>query len=220
MTNSRVLITGFEPYGGRDANPAYEVMKKLDGRQVAGCAVIGRPLPVKLEGLQASIMSLLNEVEPDIVVSLGLWPGESVVRIERVALNLSDFDIADNAGERIVDQPLAVDGETALMATLPVRTIETALLDAGIPAQLSTTAGTFLCNACLYSFLSVAAHRNLSMRCGFLHLPYLPRQVAGLLARRRTDPSPDLHRQTGLASMSLDMMVNAVELAIAASSKD
>ncbi len=217
MPAPRVLITGFEPYGGRDVNPAHEVMSQLDGRHVGGCDVVGRSLPVRLDGLRADIAALLEDVKPDIVLSLGLWPGESVIRIERVALNLADFDIADNAGARLVDQPLVANGAAALLSTLPVREIETALLDAGIPAQLSNTAGAFLCNACLHGFLSAAVQLDEPVRCGFLHLPYLPQQVAGLLARRRQDPSPELHRQKELASMSLEMMVRAVELAIGAS---
>ncbi|MEE4236857.1 MAG: pyroglutamyl-peptidase I [Anderseniella sp.] len=217
MPGPRVLITGFEPYGGRDVNPAHEVMSQLDGRHVDACDVVGRSLPVRLDGLDSCIAALLEDVKPDIVLSLGLWPGESVIRIERVALNLADFDIADNAGARLMDQPLVANGGTALMSTLPVRKIETALLDAGIPAQVSNTAGTFLCNACLYGFLSAVAHQHEPVRCGFLHLPYLPQQVARLLARRRQDPSLELHQQKQLASMSLDMMVCAVELAIGAS---
>jgi len=220
MPGPRVLITGFEPYGGRDMNPAHEVMTQLDGRRLGGCDVVGRSLPVKLDGLDACIASLLEDVQPDIVLSLGLWPGESVIRIERVALNLADFDVYDNAGYRLMDQPLVANEGAALMSTLPVRTIETALLDAGIPAQVSNTAGTFLCNACLYGFLSAAAQQDKSVSCGFLHLPYLPQQVAGLLAGRRQVPSLELHREKELASMGLNMMVSAVELAIAASCLD
>ncbi len=217
MPATRVLITGFEPYGGRDVNPAHEVMMQLDGRRLGGCDVVGRSLPVRLDGLDACIASLFEDVQPDIVVSLGLWPGESVIRIERVALNLADFDIADNAGSRLMDQPLVANDGAALMSTLPVRSIETALLDAGIPAQISNSAGTFLCNACLYGFLSAATHQDKSVNCGFLHLPYLPQQVAGLLGRRRQDRSLELQRETMLASMSLDIMVRAVELAIVVS---
>jgi pyroglutamyl-peptidase len=214
MSTSRILVTGFEPYGGRSLNPAHEVMQQLDGRKIADCEVVGHGLPVAIQGLGSRIASLLEEVRPDIVISLGLWPGESVIRIERVALNVLDFAIADNTGERPLDQPVRPEGATALMATVPVRAIETALLAAGIPAQVSNTAGTYLCNACLYGFLEAASRLERSVQCGFLHLPYRPQQIAKLLAHRRESASMELHQQKELASMSLDMQVEAVELAI------
>ncbi len=214
MVSPRVLITGFEPYGGRAINPADEVMKRLEGRRIAGCDVTGRSLPVRLHGLDACIDSLLEEMKPDIVLSLGLWPGESVIRIERMALNIADFAIADNTGSRPIDEPLMTAGATALMSTLPIRAIETALLNTGIPAQVSNTAGTFLCNACMYRFLSAVARDEKPAKCGFLHLPYLPQQIARLLARRREEAALELHQQKDLASMSLDMMVHAVEVAV------
>lgn len=217
MSRSRILVTGFEPYGGRSLNPAHEVMNQLNGRKVAGCQVVGHALPVAIEGLEGRIVDLLHDVNPDVVISLGLWPGESLIRIERVALNVMDFAIADNAGKRPLNQPVRPEGATALMATIPVRAIETALLAANIPAQVSNTAGTYLCNACLYRFLESASRLDRPVQCGFLHLPYLPQQVANLLASRREDASVELHQQKELASMSLELQVEAVELVIATS---
>jgi pyroglutamyl-peptidase len=187
MPNARVLVTGFEPYGGRNLNPAQEIMNQLDGQTLFGCDIVGRSLPVRFSALRQQIASLLDDVQPDIVISLGLWPGASLIRIERVALNVADFAIADNAGQRLIDQPVSRYGETALLATLPIRAIEAALLDEGIPARVSNTAGTFLCNACLYGVLEGASKIEKPVKCGFLHLPYLPEQVADLLVRQRVE---------------------------------
>jgi pyroglutamyl-peptidase len=187
MPNARVLVTGFEPYGGRNLNPAQEIMNQLDGQTLFGCDIVGRSLPVRFSALRQQIASLLDDVQPDIVISLGLWPGAGLIRIERVALNVADFAIADNAGQRLIDQPVSRYGETALLATLPIRAIEAALLDEGIPARVSNTAGTFLCNACLYGVLEGASKIEKPVKCGFLHLPYLPEQVADLLVRQRVE---------------------------------
>src|SRR5262245_31932169 len=94
----RALLTGFEPYGGRDVNPASEVMCALDGRTVGMVAVIGRKLPVSYEQLLGRIPELLDELKPDIAIGLGLWPGETTIRLERFAANLTDFEIPDNEG--------------------------------------------------------------------------------------------------------------------------
>jgi pyroglutamyl-peptidase len=214
MSNRPILITGFEPYGGRRLNPAYKVMKRLDRRRIDGRDVVGRALPVALAGLRESIGGLIADINPHTVISLGLWPGESAIRIERLAVNIADFEIADNDGALVIDEPLASKGPSALMATLPVREIETAMLGEGIPARLSTTAGTFLCNACLYSFLHIAEQHPHAIRCGFLHMPFLPEQVAELMQAGRSSSRGELDQTKNLASMELDRIVRAVELAI------
>ena len=214
---SRVaLLTGFEPYGGRGVNPATEVVTRLDGVEVEGARVAGRVLPVSFGALRSRIHELLREVEPEVVVSLGLWPGEGTIRLERVALNLADFEIPDNAGALLRDDLVAAAGPTALAATLPLRAIERALLRAGIPARLSSTAGTFLCNATLYTFLHAAAAGR-GVPCGFVHLPYLPEQVAALLEELRKQQLLELHQRADLASMSLATMVEAVRIVLGVS---
>ena len=206
----RALITGFEPYGGRGMNPAAEVARAVDGAAIGGVALTGRVLPVSLQRLRPEIEALLDEHRPDLVVGLGLSPGEPVVRLERLGANIADFPIADDDDLRVEDQPVAADGPPALMATLPLRAIQRALLAAGIPARLSSTAGTYLCNAALYGFLAALDARGSAARCGFVHLPYLPEQVAELLATRREER----HDGAGLASMDLATMVRAIETAV------
>jgi pyroglutamyl-peptidase len=211
----RALVTGFEPYGGRDLNPATEVMRALDGKEVDGVRIVGRLLPVSYRLLPVRIGEVVEETEPDIAIGLGLWPGEPMIRIERFGANLADFEIPDNEGAFIEDAAIGNAPAVALAATLPVRRIEQMLLAKGIPTRLSTTAGTFLCNATLFTLLAVAARNRPAMRCGFIHLPYLPSQVARLLAESRRERKLELHQRADLASMDLSAMVEAVRTAIA-----
>jgi pyroglutamyl-peptidase len=208
------LITGFEPYGGRALNPSAKLARALDGEAIGGLAIVGRTLPVAFAGLGARLEALLDEVRPDIVVALGLWPGEPALRLERFGLNLADFEIADNAGDRLIDAAVAPGGVTALAATLPLRAIEAALLEAGIPVRLSATAGTYLCNATLYTLLAALERRSLRIPCGFIHLPYLPEQVAEMLAEARAGRL-EIHQRADLASMDYAVMERALRLALA-----
>ena len=214
MENRPVLITGFEPYGGRGGNPAYEVMKQLDGRTIAGQTIVGRGLPVASGRFPDIAADLIAELNPSKIISLGLWPGESMIRIERVGVNIADFGIPDNDGTLAVDEQVDSNGPAALMSTLPNRAIERAILRAGIPASLSATAGTYLCNICLYSFLRAAAQHREPVTCGFIHVPYLPEQVADLLVSVRDEASVELHQRCDFASMDLDRIVRAIEIAI------
>jgi pyroglutamyl-peptidase len=209
------LVTGFEPYGGRGMNPAAEVAARLDGLDIDRISVVGRTFPVSFAGLRGRITKLMQEVKPRIVVSVGLWPGDPTIRLERVAINVADFEIPDNEGAVLRDDVVEAGAPTAIAATLPLRAIESALLEAGIPVRLSSSAGTYLCNATLYTFLRAAESGG--ARCGFVHVPYFPQQVALLLAERKKDQQLELHQRTDLASMSLDTMVEAVRIVVAVS---
>ncbi|PYO21544.1 MAG: pyroglutamyl-peptidase I [Candidatus Rokuibacteriota bacterium] len=210
------LLTGFEPYGGRGVNPATEVVTRLDGAEIEGVRVAGRVLPVSFGALRSRIHELMQKVAPVVVVSLGLWPGEPTIRLERVALNLADFEIPDNDGALLRDDVVAAAAPTAIASTLPLRAIEGALLRAGIPARLSTTAGTFLCNTTMYTFLHTEPAGR-GVPCGFVHLPYLPEQVAALLQDLRKEQVLELHQRADLASMSLATMVEAVRIVLGVS---
>jgi pyroglutamyl-peptidase len=213
MSERPALLTGFAPYGGRGRNPAADIANALDGCKIADVPVIGRLLPVALNEIAARAESLLDELQPRVVVSVGLWPGEAMVRIERVGLNLADFEIPDNHGKMARDESLSGNGPAAKFATLPVRKIEEAMLAAGIPSRISNSAGTFLCNACLYGFLS-AAEKKQGIRCGFLHVPYLPEQVAGLLNELKNEAKLEAHQRADYASMDLATGTRAVAIAL------
>ncbi|PYM05385.1 MAG: pyroglutamyl-peptidase I [Candidatus Rokuibacteriota bacterium] len=216
MAGKFALVTGFEPYGGRGVNPSAEVVTRVDGLEIEGARVVGRVLPVSFGALRACVRELMQEIDPALVVSLGLWPGEPTIRLERVALNLADFEIPDNDGLLLYDDVVETAAPSAIEATLPLRAIERALLKAGIPVRLSTSAGTFLCNATLYTFLHTE-QAAAGVRCGFVHLPYLPEQVAALLDEMRSKQSVELHQRADLASMSLATMVDAVRIVLAVS---
>jgi pyroglutamyl-peptidase len=208
------LVTGFEPYGGRGRNPAGEVAARLDGSEVAGVRVVGRNLPVKFAALDEAVAATLAEVDPAAVISLGLCPGEAVIRLERVAINVADFEIPDNDGLVLIDRPLDAAGAAARFATLPLRRVQETLLAAGIPARLSNSAGTYLCNKALYRFLDAIERRGKAVPCGFLHLPYVPEQVAGMIDELQAARSIERNRRPDIPSMSLDLMVEAVRLAL------
>ena len=208
-----VLVTGFEPYGGRGINPSTEVVKRLNGTQIGGAKVVGKTMPVSFNTLSRNIGALIKEVEPSAIVSMGLWPGEPVIRLERLGYNCADFEIPDNEGTFLQDTPLVKGGVGALPSRLPLRAIQQALLKAGIPARISNTAGTYLCNATLYTLLSQAPS---NIPCGFVHVPYLPEQVAYLLQDLETERVLELHQRADLASMSLEMMVEAMRVVVAA----
>jgi pyroglutamyl-peptidase len=212
--SDRALVTGFVPYGGRGRNPAGEIASALNGRTILGMRVVGRTLPVSYSEIRRSVEELLDELRPRIVISLGLWPGATTIRVERVGVNVADFEIPDNTGRLATDELIIGNGSAARFATLPIRKIEHALLDAGIPTRISNSAGTFLCNACLYSFLSAAEATAESTVCGFIHVPYLPEQVAGLLTDLSKEARQEVHQRADLASMDLATSTRAVELAL------
>ena len=210
-----ILVTGFEPDGGRRVNPAYEIMRKIDGRTIGGSLVAGRALPVAFAPLKQRILELLDELKPSAVIGLGIiCPQKHSFGLECIGLNLADFETRDNQGKLFREAAISPNSAAARVATLPLRRIEQALLAEGIPARVTTSAGTFLCNACLYSILEAAEHMKPSPRCGFIHVPYLPEQVAERLAQVRAEGQQGIDQRTDLPSMDLSKSLRAVEIAI------
>ncbi|MEX2650160.1 MAG: hypothetical protein WD673_14205, partial [Alphaproteobacteria bacterium] len=185
--------------------------RALVGATIAGVSGVGRALPGSLAGLARRIDRLLAETAPALVIATGLAPGEPVIRLERIGVNLADFDLPDNRDRRARDRPLVPGGPDALFATLPLRAIERRLLARGIPVRLSETAGLYLCNATLYGLLAALRGRRPSVPCGFIHLPCLPNQVADVL--RRDD------KRVPVASMDLAVMTETVEIAVATTAR-
>lgn len=192
-----MLVTGFEAFGGHTANPSLEVAKALDGRAVGDAVVRGAILPVHHAEAAPQVSRLLDETDPLAVVHLGLAAGRARIALERVAVNVMDFDTPDNAGHRARGEPCVPGGPAAYFATLPLDAVLAALLAEGIPAYVSNTAGTYLCNQTMYGTLHLLARRGHPARAGFVHLPLLPAMVAA----------------SGLeqASMDAGLMVRAVE---------
>jgi pyroglutamyl-peptidase len=202
---SPILITGFEPFAGLAANPSSDVAATLDGQEIAGRKIVGRLLPVDFARYRAALETLLGDIAPALYIGFGLASGEDMIRIERFGVNLADFDIPDNAGARHVGRKIEADGPAARDSTLPCAEIRAALLEAGIPARLSNSAGSYLCNATLYSALGLCAAQRIP--CGFIHLPYASEQVAALL---REGKGP-LTGESVAPSLPIEMMIAAAE---------
>ena len=203
-----LLITGFEPFAGLAYNPSADIAASLDGREIGGRRVVARLLPVDFARYREALDALLRESAPAVYVGFGLASGEDMIRVERFGVNLADFDIPDNAGARHVGQAVEPNGPAARASTLPCAEIRTALLEAGIPARLSNSAGSYLCNATLYSALGLCAARKIP--CGLIHLPYASEQVAELL---REGKGP-LNGDSVAPSLPIEMMVAAAEIVL------
>lgn len=210
---STLLLTGFEGYGGRGVNPAQQVANILHGETLLGTTVNSAILPVDYSRLSIEMTALVRSRKPCAVICIGLWPGESMIRLERIGININDFEIPDNNGNLEVGVINAA-GPNARIATLPLSVIQTNLLDAGIPARLSSTAGNFLCNALLYKTLAIVEQEGNSVPTGFIHVPYLPSQVADMIHAIKTGRDLELHQRADTASMELQTMLAAVRIAI------
>lgn len=170
----KVLITGFEPFGGESINPALEAVKRLNGRKLDGGEVVMCQVPVtRYESIEAVIESIELH-QPDIVITVGQAAGRTAITPERVAINLDDFRIPDNGGHQPIDEPVIPDGPDAYFTTLPIKAITRALQQENIPCQVSNTAGTFVCNHLFYGVQHYL--RDKSVRHGFVHIPLLPEQ--------------------------------------------
>lgn len=211
-----VLLVGFEGYGGRAKNPSEAIVEALNEQVIDDISVKGVVLPVQFQGLVDRVAALLDAHQPKVIIAFGLWPGEPVIRLERVGLNTADFEIADNTGDLVQKMPVMPHRPDAHLTTLPLYAIQTQLLEAGIPARLSGSAGTYLCNALMFSLLDYCAQYLPETRCGFIHVPYLPMQAAEMLQGLAQEASLEFHQRSDTASMSLEMMVNAANLAIQA----
>lgn len=176
------LVTGSLPFAGLPDNPAQDLLADQDGRVIAGVAIRAFATPPLLAELPRLLPRLITELRPAFVLSLGLALGSPVLRVETTAINRLAFGVADNAGERPTEGgPIASSGPMARAATWSANTVAADLLDAGLPAVISHFAGTHLCNGTLYTVLQAVEANNLTSPVGFLHLPYLPSQVARFL---------------------------------------
>lgn len=170
-----ILVSGFEPFGGDRINPSAEVARALHGRAIDGAAVIGVVLPCVFGASIAALRQALDTHRPQLVLALGQATGREGFTLERIAINLDDARIADNAGAQPLDEPVHARGPAAHFTTLPIKAMVAALRDAGHSASVSNSAGTFVCNHVFYG-LQQALKRRRSVRSGFMHLPALPGQ--------------------------------------------
>lgn len=194
----KAIVTGFEPFGGEQVNPSMEAVRRLPAR-VGPLDVATRILPTVFGLAWARLEAVLDELDPDLVLCVGEAGGRAELSLERVAINVEDARIADNEGNRPIDRPVVKDGPAAYFATLPLKAAATALVREGLPASVSNSAGTFVCNHVFYSLMHRAAARPPRLGAGLLHVPYLPAQAAA---------------NGGSPSMALDDITRAIEIVL------
>lgn len=163
-----ILLTGFEPFGTDSENPSGDAVRLLASTWQGPEQLVTAVLPVTFDGAGARLRELIAEHSPDLIISTGLAGNRAALSFERVAVNLRDARIADNAGEQPIDTPVVPAAASALFATLPVKAMTAAVADAGVPAELSLSAGTFVCNDVMFQAIDAAGHA----RAGFIHLPW------------------------------------------------
>ena len=195
-----ILVTGFEPFGGEDINPAWEICRDLP-EAIGAARIHVLQVPCEFRAAIEVVAQEIERLEPAIILSLGQAGGRCAMSVERVAINVDDARIDDNAGNAPVDEPVAGGGPAAYFATVPVKAMVAAMREADVPAQVSNTAGTFVCNHLMYGVLHFLAASRREARAGFIHVPWLDAQALA----RPSEPS-----------MALATMVRGVEAAIAA----
>ncbi|WP_261131822.1 pyroglutamyl-peptidase I [Bacillus sp. Marseille-Q3570] len=166
----KVLLTGFEPFLDHGVNPTEIIVDNLDGKTIGSYEVVGRVLPVEFDRSAEVLLGLVRELEPDAVVCLGLAAGRDKITPERIAININD-GVPDNSGRTPVDEAIDEDGPAAYFSTLPIRKMVNAMRESGIPASISNTAGTYLCNNVMYSVLHEYEKRGETIPAGFIHVP-------------------------------------------------
>ena len=195
----RLLLTGFEPFGGDDINPSWLVAQALHGEVIAGARVHALRLPCVFGQAITELQQALKTHRPRVVLALGLAADRDALTPERVAINVDDARIADNAGAQPLDLPVVAGAPAAYFSSLPIKAIVDQLSRAGIPAAVSQTAGTFVCNHLFFGLMH-ALRRRRGVRGGFMHLPLLPAQAQPL----------------GRAGVDLDRQCQGVRLALQA----
>jgi pyroglutamyl-peptidase len=192
----KALVTGFEPFGGDRVNPSFEALKRLPPR-LGKLDIATRSLPVIYSAAFPALRQAIAETTPDIVLCTGLAGGRCELSLERVAINIDDARIPDNGGHQPIDKPVVAGAPAAYFATLPIKAAVRALREAGLPAAVSNSAGTFLCNHVFYGLMHEAAIADGRFRGGFLHVPFLPSQAA---------------KVPGAPSMALEQIVEGIEI--------
>lgn len=195
----KILITGFDPFGGEATNPAIESVKRID-ENIEGAEIYKLEIPTVFHKSASLIEEKIKEIKPDAILSIGQAGGRYDISVERVAINEDDARIPDNEDNQPIDVKIREDGKNAYFATLPIKAMVEEIKKENIPASVSNTAGTFVCNHVMYQDLYLAEKYG-NIKAGFIHVPFLPEQV---LDKKDT------------ASMSLDDIVKGLNAAVRA----
>lgn len=196
----KILVTGFDPFGGEKVNPALEAVKSLPS-EIHGAEIHWVEIPTVFYKAAEVLETAIVRFQPDAVLCIGQAGGRASLTPERVAINQDDARIPDNQGNQPIDTPIRLDGEAAYFSTLPIKAMVQAIKEEGLPATVSNTAGTFVCNHLMYQALYLADKKFPHMRAGFMHIPYMTEQVIN---------------KPNTASMNLTDIVIGIEAAIGA----
>ncbi|EPI01458.1 pyroglutamyl-peptidase I [Enterococcus faecalis 13-SD-W-01] len=197
----KVLVTGFDPFGGDKVNPAYEAVKKMPD-EIAGAEIIKLEIPTVFGKSGAVLKEAIQQHQPEGVICVGQAGGRAAVSMERVAINLAEARIPDNEGNQPFDTALEEDGDTAYFTSLPIKAMVKNINDHGLPAYISYTAGTFVCNDIMYRLLYMIDKEFPTIRGGFIHVPFSPDQV--------------IDRPVGTPAMSLEDIAASLTYAVEA----
>ena len=196
----KILVTGFDPFGGEKVNPALEAVKSLP-LEIHGAEVHWVAIPTVFYQSAEVLEAEINRYHPDAVLCIGQAGGRASLTPERVAINQDDARIPDNQGNQPIDTSIRLDGQAAYFSTLPIKAMVQAIKEEGLPATVSNTAGTFVCNHLMYQALYLADKKFPNMRAGFMHIPYMTEQVIN---------------KPNTASMNLTDIVRGIEAALGA----
>ena len=196
----KILVTGFDPFGGEKVNPALEAVKSLPS-EIHGAEIHWVEIPTVFYKAAEVLETAIVRFQPDAVLCIGQAGGRASLTPERVAINQDDARIPDNQGNQPIDTPIRLDGQAAYFSTLPIKAMVQAIKEEGIPATVSNTAGTFVCNHLMYQALYLTDKKFPDMRAGFMHIPYMTEQVIN---------------KPNTASMNLTDIVRGIEAAIGA----
>ena len=171
----KIIVTGFDPFGGEKINPSIECVKALP--EIEGVELIRLELPTVFKESAKRLNEVINDVKPDAVLSVGQAGGRAGITMERIAINVDDARIPDNISQQPIDEAIQLDGEAAYFTTLPIKRIVKAIREAGISAEVSNSAGTFVCNHIMYQALFAATKADKPFKAGFMHIPFIPEQT-------------------------------------------
>ncbi|CAM2867704.1 pyroglutamyl-peptidase I [Hathewaya histolytica] len=196
----KVLVTGFDPFGGEKINPALEAVKGLKN-SISGAEIIKIEIPTVFKKSVAEVEKAIVKHNPDIVLCIGQAGGRFEISPERVAINMDDARIEDNEGNQPIDLPIFKDGAPAYFTSLPIKAMVKEMKENGVPGSISNTAGTFVCNHVMYGVLYLIDKKYPNMKGGFIHVPFIPEQVT---------------EKRNMPSMSLELITKGLELCIKA----
>ena len=197
----KILLTAFDPFGGEKINPALESVK-LVANQIGDVEVVKLEVPTVFHKSIKTVQAAIEKERPDAVLCIGQAGGRFDMNPERVAINVDDARIKDNEGNQPIDVPVFEDGEPAYFSTLPIKAMVKAMCDAGIPASVSNTAGTFVCNHLMYGVLYTLDKWYPGVRGGFMHVPFIPSQV--------------VNRKPAAPCLSMEMIAKGIEASLVA----